>query len=77
MLALGSDLELPEEPRFKIEEMEDDDWVRRVQDSFQPINFERVSITFPWRNDPVRKNVVTIVLEPGTAFGTGEHATTG
>mmetsp|Transcript_131 Transcript_131/g.393 ORF Transcript_131/g.393 Transcript_131/m.393 type:complete len:318 (+) Transcript_131:70-1023(+) len=76
MLDLAGDLDLPVEPRFKVENLEDEDWVRRVQDTFKPIHFGRVLITFPWRKEEPPKDKIPIILEPGAAFGTGEHATT-
>mmetsp|Transcript_37399 Transcript_37399/g.149245 ORF Transcript_37399/g.149245 Transcript_37399/m.149245 type:complete len:317 (-) Transcript_37399:1480-2430(-) len=76
MLAIGSDLELPIEPRFIVESLKDEDWVKKVQSTFKPIAFKKIYITFPWRTEPIDPAMIPVILEPGSAFGTGEHPTT-
>jgi ribosomal protein L11 methyltransferase len=61
------------------------DWVRAVRESFQPLLIgERLLVRFPWNTEvSVRslldgdgKERVQLTIEPGAAFGTGEHPTT-
>ncbi len=62
------------QPRF--EQLEDKDWERAWMDNFHPMQFgHRVWIIPSW-HDPVDKDAVNILLDPGLAFGTGTHPTT-
>jgi len=62
--------------QFKIEQIEDKDWVREWMDSFHPIQFgERLWICPSWREIP-DPEAVNVILDPGLAFGTGTHPTT-
>lgn len=57
-------------------EVEDKDWIRAWMDSFVPLKFgRRLWICPSWRkvDDP---EAVTVMLDPGLAFGTGTHPTT-
>lgn len=56
------------------DEKDPDYWVRHVQESFTPITIGRIRISFPW-HDPT-PDMLNVRLEPGSGFGTGEHATT-
>jgi ribosomal protein L11 methyltransferase len=53
------------------------DWVRASRDQFQPIRISpRLWIVPSW-HEPPDPSALNIVLDPGLAFGTGGHATTG
>ncbi|GAB1116471.1 MAG: 50S ribosomal protein L11 methyltransferase [Shewanella algae] len=61
---------------YKIEQIEDKDWVREWMDSFHPIQFgKRLWICPSWREIP-DPEAVNVILDPGLAFGTGTHPTT-
>jgi len=63
-------------PTYKIELVEDKDWVREWMDTFEPMQFgQRLWICPSWR-EPKDVNAVNLKLDPGLAFGTGTHATT-
>ncbi|QYK04843.1 50S ribosomal protein L11 methyltransferase [Shewanella zhangzhouensis] len=67
---LGSEL------KYKIEQIEDKDWVREWMDSYHPIQFgKRLWICPSWRDVP-DPEAVNVILDPGLAFGTGTHPTT-
>jgi ribosomal protein L11 methyltransferase len=56
------------------------DWLAAYRASIAPVNIGRVTITPPWL-EPDNASVlepdnVRIILEPGLAFGTGQHETT-
>tara|TARA_B100001094_G_C18196322_1_gene811506 strand:+ start:14776 stop:15669 length:894 start_codon:yes stop_codon:yes gene_type:complete len=61
---------------FKVEALEDKDWVRAWMDDFHPMQFgRRLWICPSWREAP-EPDAVNIMLDPGLAFGTGTHPTT-
>ncbi|MCF1427348.1 MAG: 50S ribosomal protein L11 methyltransferase [Shewanella sp.] len=61
---------------YKIEQIEDKDWVREWMDAFHPIKSgERLWICPSWREIP-EPEAVNVILDPGLAFGTGTHPTT-
>jgi ribosomal protein L11 methyltransferase len=63
-------------PAYKIELVEDKDWVREWMDTFKPMLFgERLWICPSWL-EPEDASAVNLKLDPGLAFGTGTHATT-
>ncbi|NVK39549.1 MAG: 50S ribosomal protein L11 methyltransferase [Gammaproteobacteria bacterium] len=63
-------------PNYKLELVEDKDWVREWMDTFKPMPFgERLWICPSWL-EPTDPNAVNLKLDPGLAFGTGTHPTT-
>ena len=63
-------------PMFDIDLIDDEDWVQRNREQFQPIRIsDRVWIVPTWHRAPNR-DAVNISLDPGAAFGTGSHPTT-
>lgn len=55
----------------------DQDWVRACLDQFKPMRFgERLWICPTWHTVDAKEATV-IMLDPGLAFGTGSHPTTG
>jgi len=68
------DLAALDGPRF--DTLEDADWVALTQRQFAPIRVaERLWIVPTW-SEPPDANAVNVVLDPGSAFGTGSHPTT-
>jgi len=62
--------------QYKIEILEDKDWVRAWMDQFQPMRFgQRLWIVPSWHAPP-EPDAVNLLLDPGMAFGTGTHPTT-
>lgn len=65
-----------EDVGYKVEQLEDKDWVREWMDHFHPMQFgERLWICPSWRDVP-NPHAVNVMLDPGLAFGTGTHPTT-
>jgi len=63
-------------PSYRIEAVEDKDWIREWMDNFQPMNFgEKLWICPSWHTPP-QADAINIMLDPGLAFGTGTHPTT-
>jgi ribosomal protein L11 methyltransferase len=62
-----------EDVGYKVEQLEDKDWVREWMDHFHPMQFgERLWICPSWRDVP-NPDAVNVMLDPGLAFGTGTH----
>jgi ribosomal protein L11 methyltransferase len=63
-------------PSYKLELVEDKDWVREWMDQFKPMPFgERLWICPSWL-EPEDPSAINLKLDPGLAFGTGTHPTT-
>jgi len=60
----------------ELKNIPDEDWVARSRDHFGPIRVsQRLQIVPTW-HVPSNTDAISIVLDPGLAFGTGEHAST-
>ena len=69
--------ELPD-TRCRIEELPDEDWQAKWKEGFvsRPVG-ERFWLVPVWEKDlPVPAGRLPVIVEPGMAFGTGDHATT-
>jgi ribosomal protein L11 methyltransferase len=63
-------------PPHRAEAVADRDWVRASRDQFVPIRIsERLWIVPSWREAP-DPDAINLSLDPGLAFGTGDHPTT-
>ncbi len=69
---------MPEIPphTYKIEPLEDKDWIRAWMDQFQPISFGQNLWVIPSWTSPPNPHAINLFLDPGLAFGTGTHPTT-
>jgi len=64
-------------PAHDVETLADQDWVRAWMERWQPMRFgEKLWVVPSWLTPP-DPNAVNLILDPGMAFGTGTHATTG
>jgi ribosomal protein L11 methyltransferase len=63
-------------PAFRVERLEDEDWVRRTQSQFAPLAVgRRLWIGASWHAAPTEPRAI-VRLDPGLAFGTGSHPST-
>ncbi|CAM9672252.1 unnamed protein product [Ectocarpus sp. 4 AP-2014] len=73
-------LELASPLSFKVDDVVDKDWVKNVQEGWDPIEVGRLRIRFPWHTplhpSELKPGQVELELEGGRSFGTGEHPTT-
>lgn len=61
---------------MRVEALEDKDWVREWMDQFKPVRFgERLWVVPSWLTPP-EPDSIHLLLDPGLAFGTGDHPTT-
>ncbi|MBD3767764.1 MAG: 50S ribosomal protein L11 methyltransferase [Gammaproteobacteria bacterium] len=68
----------PQVAQFPVraEALEDKDWVREWMDQFKPVRFgERLWVVPSWLAPP-EPDAIHLLLDPGLAFGTGDHPTT-
>ncbi|XP_002983178.2 uncharacterized protein LOC9654635 [Selaginella moellendorffii] len=77
VFALAADtLGLKEVPKYELKIIHECDWLQQVKDSFQPVQvLPRFWIVPEWCTPP-DSEATNIILNPGLAFGTGEHPTT-
>lgn len=61
---------------IETESYENKDWVSEVQKSFKPIYLSDYVICASFNQDEIETDKHKIIIDPGRAFGTGEHATT-
>jgi ribosomal protein L11 methyltransferase len=63
-------------PAIIVTELPDQAWERVWLERFQPMRFGRRLWVCPHGHPPPDPDAVTVLLDPGLAFGTGTHATT-
>jgi ribosomal protein L11 methyltransferase len=68
-------------PRIaEVSRIQDQDWVRTTQSQFDPIPVgDRLLVVPSWHLDEVARrgeHRLSLIIDPGLAFGTGSHATT-
>ncbi len=68
--------QLNSQPNYRLERVEEQDWVRLTQSQFDPIQISpRLWIVPTWHQSP-DPAAINLILDPGLAFGTGSHPTT-
>ncbi|XP_030460912.1 uncharacterized protein LOC115681193 isoform X2 [Syzygium oleosum] len=67
---------LKDVPEYDIEVCEQEDWVKKTQESFRPVKVTEGLWIIPEWQTPPNVEATNIILNPGLAFGTGEHPTT-
>jgi ribosomal protein L11 methyltransferase len=76
MQAAAQAAELISLPIYRLAEVPEQDWVRLSQAQFTPIQISsRLWIVPSWHQIP-DPTAVSLILDPGLAFGTGSHPTT-
>ncbi len=74
--AAATSIGLTSVPVYRVETLEDNDWVRLTQSQFDPIPISPRLWIVPTWHTPSDPAAINIVLDPGLAFGTGSHPTT-
>ena len=76
ILAIEHSVRVPIQPSYRLEDIEEQDWVRVTQSQFNPIQISsRLWIVPTWHQSP-DPTAINLILDPGLAFGTGSHPTT-
>jgi ribosomal protein L11 methyltransferase len=63
-------------PSAQLGRVEDDDWVRRTQSQFPPLQVGKRLWVGPTWHEPPASMAAVVRLDPGLAFGTGSHPST-
>ena len=66
---------LPFETEFHLEAVASHDWANAWRENFPPLEIGRFLIVPSWEDAPA-SDKIPIELDPGLAFGTGQHPTT-
>ncbi|MDR0481411.1 MAG: 50S ribosomal protein L11 methyltransferase [Gallionellaceae bacterium] len=67
---------LADAPEYRLDTVQDNDWVRLTQAQFEPIPISARLWIVPTWHTPADPDAINIALDPGLAFGTGSHPTT-
>lgn len=62
--------------RTKVSSFQTQSWLDGWKDSFKPFQTQKFVVRPPWEKSPPETNRIDLIVEPGMAFGTGQHATT-
>lgn len=60
---------------FAFTRLQGQSWSEMWKQQFPPLRIGRVTVVPPWETRPAAEGIA-IVIDPGMAFGTGQHATT-
>jgi len=63
-------------PRYRVDAVAEQDWVRLTQSQFDPIQISPRLWIIPTWHTPPDPAAINLILDPGLAFGTGSHPTT-
>jgi ribosomal protein L11 methyltransferase len=63
-------------PQYETYPVADEDWVRKTQSQFGPVEIAPDFFIVPTWSAPPRADALNLRLDPGLAFGTGSHPTT-
>uniref|UniRef100_A0A6V1NRU4 ETFB lysine methyltransferase n=1 Tax=Heterosigma akashiwo TaxID=2829 RepID=A0A6V1NRU4_HETAK len=64
VMLVGATFELAVLPAFRVEDIQDRDWVSAVQENWQPMILGSVRVKFPWHSDlPAEEGVTDILLQ--------------
>lgn len=62
--------------KTSLSELATEAWMEGWKESFRPFATEKFYVYPPWCEETVVEPLISMVIEPGMAFGTGQHATT-
>jgi len=67
----------PSPAKIEFDEIEDENWIENWKSVFNPIRVGRHIVVSPtWCQPELERDDIVIWLDPGMAFGTGQHPTT-
>ena len=60
----------------RVERANDETWLHEWKKHFKPLRLGRVVVVPEWEKFAPRKGDIVFIIDPGSAFGTGQHQTT-
>ncbi|XP_031501124.1 uncharacterized protein LOC116264841 isoform X3 [Nymphaea colorata] len=72
----SSSIGMKEVPSFEVKKCEQRDWIKNFEETFHPVKITDSFWVIPQWTGPQDVHATNIILNPGLAFGTGEHPTT-
>ncbi|CAN6454520.1 unnamed protein product [Victoria cruziana] len=72
----SSSIGMKEVPSFEVKKCEQRDWIKSFEETFLPVKITDSFWVIPQWRDPQDVHATNVILNPGLAFGTGEHPTT-
>jgi len=69
-------MDIAETPAHEIDLLEDEDWAHSWMAHYKPLQVGHGLWVVPSWCEPPKPDAVNIILDPGLAFGTGDHPTT-
>ena len=72
----GATNELPFEGAARWEEIQTEEWATKWRENFPPLHIGPFLIVPTWEEAPAAEGQTILRLDPGLAFGTGQHPTT-
>jgi len=75
-LKLKIERDFPAGVTATVHAMETSEWLEGWKESFKPIETQKFYIYPPWDKAAIPTDKIPLLIEPGMAFGTGQHATT-
>ncbi|MCL2049727.1 MAG: 50S ribosomal protein L11 methyltransferase [Defluviitaleaceae bacterium] len=76
LACLASELDGLGALELKVESADDSDWLNEWKKHFKPFNVGRVKIVPEWEDVSPCEGEIVFKVDPGSAFGTGQHQTT-
>jgi ribosomal protein L11 methyltransferase len=76
MLQARIEKEFLEQVSCRIDIMDTEVWMEGWKESFKPFTTQKFYVRPPWDDYPAGTSEMDLIIEPGMAFGTGQHATT-
>ncbi len=73
---LAQRLELAQPPACRVERVDDQDWAQAWKQHYKPIHMGGQLWICPSWCTPPQPEAINVILDPGMAFGTGDHPTT-
>ena len=68
--------ELPFEAEARWEEIQTEEWATKWRENFPPLHIGPFLVVPTWEQAPATNGEIVLRLDPGLAFGTGQHPTT-
>ncbi len=76
MIQVRIESEFGKQVSCRLDSMDTEVWMEGWKESFKPFATNKFYVRPPWEDYPKDAKEIDLIIEPGMAFGTGQHATT-